>query len=383
MGGHLLRRAHLGSATLLAAWVLASGFCPQSARAETVPDRRIPYSAVFQDNSPRRQVAVPVAPGPDETTAAVAQPAGVEERSVYPLPSKQTHEGPAVYSLDIPLRAPDDGSGAGSVVPTVVADDAEYPGPIDPSIQKYIEEYTAPAGLRWLQNALDRGEPFRDFIMTKLQEADMPPELYYLALIESTFVVDSVSRSGAVGLWQFMTNSVGDRMAINKWVDERRDFWKSTEAAIDKLAYNYSVLHDWLLAIAAYNAGLGLISRLVQSTGIHDYWTLLHRGLLTDQSSVYVPRFLAAVAVASFAGRHGLDVDWAPPLVWVRVPVKRQVDIRSLAANAAIPYDLLYIGNAELNTDLTPPGDYLLKVPSRYENAVEAVLNAGTKSVDQ
>ncbi|HUX12280.1 MAG TPA: LysM peptidoglycan-binding domain-containing protein, partial [Spirochaetia bacterium] len=266
---------------------------------------------------------------------------------IGPLPSRQGHAGPAVYPLTVPS---------------------------EPSLSHFLAIYRSPAGLRWIQTALDRGAPYRYFVVTRLAEAHLPPELYFLAMIESTFVVHAVSKSGAVGLWQFMLNSVGDRMTINDWVDERRDFWKSTEAAIEKLAYNHQVLGDWLLAIAAYNGGLGYISSIIQKTGIHDFWRLANGGYLTAETAAYVPKFLAVVAVAEYAGRNGLAASWAPPTHWTRVSVTDPIDLDLLAEQAAIPLAVLRTGNAELNWGVTPPGRYQIKVPERYKNALSRAL---------
>jgi len=296
----------------------------------------VPVSAQFDDHSVRRRVAGDASFRPLPTAA---------------LLSRQTHEGPRVFPIDVPE---------------------------EPSLSRYLTQYSSPAGLRWIQAALDRGSPFRDFIIRRLEAAHLPPELYYLAMIESTFAVQAVSRSGAVGMWQFMENSVGDRMSINSWVDERRDFWKSTEAAVEKLAFNYKTLGNWLLAIAAYNGGLGYISRLVEKTGIHDFWKLARGGYFTPETASYVPKFLAVASIADYAGRFGLDLSWAPPTTWVEVATEAPVSLSLLGEQAGIPADILRAANAALNYGVTPPGGYRIKVPAQYAAAARSALSSSS-----
>jgi membrane-bound lytic murein transglycosylase D len=214
----------------------------------------------------------------------------------------------------------------------------------------------------------------------------LPPELEFLPIVESEYRVGAVSKSGAVGLWQFMLNSIGPHgLMVDEWEDQRRDFWASTEASLAKLRGNYEYLGDWLLALAAYNCGLGCTARAVRAAGTRDYWELSRLGYLPAETVHYVPKFLAVAYYASFAGRHGLENDWAPPSSWDRVPLDTPVDLEVLAKTADIPLELLRQGNAELRYSVTPPRNrpHLLKVPTDYADRVRSVLaRPGTRLVD-
>lgn len=271
----------------------------------------------------------------------------VESNWLTPL---QSHAGPPVFSLDFSVTE---------------------------EVEEYLAKMLAPEGIRWLEDSLERSELFRDFIQARIEEEGLPYEILYLPLIESTYKVDAVSRSGASGLWQFMENSIGPfDISMNDWLDERMDFWKATDAALKKLQDNYRVLGDWLLALGAYNCGLGKMSRVVQRTGIDDFWELARGGHLPYETAHYIPKYLSIVIACSNSGRNGIETSFAPPVFWDRVETARAVDIRMLAQEAGVPRELLEKGNAELKYGITPPAGsgYYLKFPLRYKESVLSAL---------
>ena len=232
----------------------------------------------------------------------------------------------------------------------------------------------------------EKAEYFVPFIETKVKEHELPQEVIYLPFVESNFKPDAVSNSGATGLWQFMTNSIdGYNMKIDEWVDERRDFWKATEAAIKKIKYNYSVLGDWNLAIAAYNCGLGKMKRTIKEGGTSDYWKLCQKGLLSNETTHYIPKLLAVSDVLRNRGKYGIKDKQAKPFQWTRIALPQPVDIRLLAKETGIPRNILDMGNSELKFYVTPPAKtgYLLKVPEDKADKIKSVTaNKKTKLTD-
>jgi membrane-bound lytic murein transglycosylase D len=223
---------------------------------------------------------------------------------------------------------------------------------------------------------MERGVPYLGFIRKEIAERGLPPELLYLPVIESQFLVTAVSKSGAMGLWQFMKNSIAPfDIKVNDWVDERRDFWKSTQGALRKLDENYRYFGDWPLALAAYNAGLGAVSKMVKDSGLRDYWLLSDRKILKTETIHYVPKLLAVAHILSNPRRYGLPLRWAADLQWTRVAVTRQADINILASEAGIDAGELKKANRELIYNITPPeSGYSLKVRLEDEEKINAVL---------
>jgi membrane-bound lytic murein transglycosylase D len=162
-------------------------------------------------------------------------------------------------------------------------------------------------------------------------------------------------------------------------VDERRDFMKSTDAALRKLADNYAAFGDWNLALAAYNSGLGAVTRAIRKADADkgkDYWSLRKQGLLAAETTSYVPKFLAVVAILSYPRRNGLDVDWDEGAAWESLELRKSVDLCLLADAAGIPLSDLKAGNAELRYTVTPPwSGYRIKVPAGSADAVKAALD--------
>jgi membrane-bound lytic murein transglycosylase D len=221
--------------------------------------------------------------------------------------------------------------------------------------------------------------PWLPFIREEIARRNLPPELLYLPVIESGYKLRALSRSGAAGLWQFMRNSIAPfDMRVTSLVDERLDFWKSTQGALGKLEDNYRALGDWPLALAAYNMGLGGLQRVIRQSGLRDYWELAARNLIKTENAHYVPKFLAAAYVLSNPRRFGLDLDWSPDPRWTRIKAGAQVDLERLAQEAGIDAALLREANAECLQGITPSGSwYYLKVRGADADAVEAALLRG------
>ena len=125
---------------------------------------------------------------------------------------------------------------------------------------------------------------------------EIPPDVKYLAVVESRLNPMATSRVGAAGIWQFMKKTAkGYGLKVNSFVDERRNVIKSTEAAAKFLKNNYSYLkkrgiEDWLLAMSAYNAGVGNIYKVVKQQGGTDFFDLI---LKADETHNYIWRAVA------------------------------------------------------------------------------------------
>ncbi len=244
-------------------------------------------------------------------------------------------------------------------------------------IRKYRDQYTSTEGLKYLSAVMKRSLPYRDYIRSEIERQDVPLFLLYLPIIESGFSVNAISRSGATGMWQFMKNSIGGYgIRINEWMDERKDPWITTNAALKKLKYNYNYLGDWYLALAAYNCGLGATKLAIQKGGKADYWYLSEKGYFKTETVHYVPKLLAIADILSRGAEYGIDEgDSGTNTVMTTLEIKRAIDIGLLAKETGIDPALLKLANPALFYYITPPDmTYALRIPSEREEAVKALL---------
>jgi len=208
---------------------------------------------------------------------------------------------------------------------------------------------------RILQN---RGR-YEHMIRAKLEARGLPQDLIYLALIESGFEEDAVSWAGAVGLWQFMPATArAYGLRVDAVVDERMDPVKSTDAALDYLTDLHWRFDSWYLAAAAYNGGPTRVSRILKSfaDGRYGdeaiYWEVLDH--LPVETAHYVPRLLAARAVAREPGRFGIDATpvarYEYEVVWVAEPT----ELTDVAAASGVPVEELQALNPHLIAGRTP-----------------------------
>jgi len=244
-----------------------------------------------------------------------------------------------------------------------------------PLTQHYIAQYSSPSGIAMLNAVLDRASIYMPFIREEVTQRGLPPELIYLPIIESGFQITARSRSGAMGLWQFMMNSISPYgMKVSDLVDERRDFIKSTKGALQKLEDEHRRLGCWKLTLAAYNSGLGAVTRAIQRTGRNDYWELSSRRDLRPETINFVPRLIAVSYVVSQPRRFGLNV-WHERFEWIDIPLQRQVSIDIIADEAGIDRALMRRLNAELIHGITPlDSNHRLKIPAEYMELVTEIL---------
>ncbi|SFH30480.1 lytic transglycosylase domain-containing protein [Pedobacter insulae] len=134
---------------------------------------------------------------------------------------------------------------------------------------------------------------------------NIPVEIKYLPIIESSMNPHAVSRVGATGLWQFMFGTAkGYGLNIDNFVDERKDPIQASYAAAAYFRDAYDELGDWLLAIAAYNCGMGNVNRAIAKADSRDFWEI--RRYLPKETRDYVPAFIASLYVMKYAKSHDI-----------------------------------------------------------------------------
>ena len=195
----------------------------------------------------------------------------------------------------------------------------------------------------WL-NRMQRYEPM---IRDRLAREGMPGDLVYLALIESGFSNTATSRAKAVGMWQFMKGTAKYYdLRVDSWVDERRDPFKATDAAVRHLRDLNTRFGSLYLAAAAYNAGSGRVSRGLRrlrpdpesANSDAAFFRLYDTRLLRRETKDYVPKLIAAALIAKEPARYGFTVTPGEPLVYdsIVVPTMTGLDVIARLADTTV-----------------------------------------------
>ena len=218
---------------------------------------------------------------------------------------------------------------------------------------------------------LTRSSRWEAHILESLEAAGVPEVLVALPHVESSYNPAARSHVGAAGLWQF-TRSTGRRfMQIDHVVDERRDPFRSSEAAAALLQYNYSILKSWPLAITAYNHGVAGMRRAVRTTGTDDIETIVRqykgRSFGFASRNFYVA-FLAALDVVRSANVYFDSIEWDLPDDTVTVTLPDYMSVQTLVDAFGVPQRTLKKNNPALLDSVWSglkfvPKGYALRLP--------------------
>ena len=171
-------------------------------------------------------------------------------------------------------------------------------------VKKYLNQYIV-SYRHSSETLIGRSQYYFPRIEDKLFEKNLPLELKYLAIVESSLKPSARSKAGATGMWQFM-KATGKMygLQIDNNIDERRDVDKSTEAALNYLTDLHDRFGDWTLALAAYNCGPGNVSKAMRKSGGKNYWSI--RSHLPRETRNYIPKFIAMAYLMNYYHEHGL-----------------------------------------------------------------------------
>jgi membrane-bound lytic murein transglycosylase D len=184
----------------------------------------------------------------------------------------------------------------------------------------------------------------------------LPAEFKYLAIIESALNPNAVNRySGATGMWQFMY-STGRQygLTINSVVDERRDPIKSTHAAAKFIRDLYNIYNDWVLVIAAYDCGPGMVNKAIKRSGNKkDYWDIYYR--LPVETRGYIPQYVAAAYAVTYYAEHNLNpLPVNIPVSTDTIMVHKDIHLSQISEVMGISLEELRALNPQYKTGLVP-----------------------------
>ena len=221
---------------------------------------------------------------------------------------------------------------------------------------------------------IKRSNRYFPIIEKMLEEHEMPPDLKYIAIAESALRPHAGSNKGAIGFWQFLKSS-GRKygLSINSEIDERRNIFQSTEAAIAYFKQLYDILGSWTLAAAAYNMGeQGLLSEiLAQKTR---YYYHLYLPLETQR---YIFRVISAKIILSDPETYGFrftEKDLYPPLQFDRIKLEcfQETPIAVVAEAANTRFKVIKDLNPEIRGHFIAAGNHWILIPKGAADRFQA-----------
>ncbi len=242
------------------------------------------------------------------------------------------------------------------------------------NVQSRMRWYASKKG--YLQRSTERGQPYLYHIFRELEKRDMPAELALLPIVESAFQPYAESPMRAVGLWQFIPET-GRRYGLRKnwWKEGRRDVVAATRAALDYLQHLNDMFDgDWLLSMAAYNAGEVRVSKAIKKNQRNnkgtDFWSLR----LPNETRGYVTSLLAVSALVK--DPEPFNVQLAPVEArpyFVPIELDQPLDLALAAKLANMDVDALRTLNPAIRRWLIPANTRLLLPVDRQQLFGEAL----------
>ncbi len=228
-------------------------------------------------------------------------------------------------------------------------------------IIRYLEFYrNDPRGRNIIGTWLKRRGRYQKTIRATMAKANLPQDLVYVSMIESSYNPNTLSYAGAVGIWQFMKRA-GKMygLMIDRGVDERYDPFRSTEAVTMFWHDLYARFGSWELAMAAYNAGYGAVLHAITKYNTNDYWKLCeYENSLPWGATLYVAKTLATSIVGHNPEVFGFkNITLDPEVTFDQVTTSHSLSISSIARATGATKDEIKTLNPHLRRGQTPKVD--------------------------
>jgi membrane-bound lytic murein transglycosylase D len=238
-----------------------------------------------------------------------------------------------------------------------------------PRVTRHKEKYLNKNS--YIAAVTNRSEPFFHYILSEIEARQMPAELAILPIVESGYLPRARSRARAVGLWQIMPFTASDLgLKRSAGYDGRHDVHASTSAALEYLTQMHNMFNgDWLLALAAYNAGPQRVKRALKKVSVNEdgaydkdiYWDL-H---LPRETLNYVPRILALCSIINDRNNNLVPlhpIANEPYLASIQLS-KRISPVKLIQTTAINETEIKLLNPAIRNLNTPIPAGYNLLVP--------------------
>lgn len=140
------------------------------------------------------------------------------------------------------------------------------------SLLDTFDEYSSSYNISYYNNILRKSSLNAQIVKTEIKNENLPDAVFFIPLLESSFVNQTRGKNSPAGLWQIMPQTAKNlRLRNDEYIDERLDLIKSTDAASSYLKKYYKKLNKWYLAILAYNSGEGNVAEGIARSALDRY----------------------------------------------------------------------------------------------------------------
>jgi membrane-bound lytic murein transglycosylase D len=161
--------------------------------------------------------------------------------------------------------------------------------------------WNRPQVILWLK----RAKRYFPYIEKILAGNNMPEDLKYIAVVESALLSHAGSSKGAVGYWQFIKSTGRNYgLVIDRNIDERRNFFASTDAAVSYLKELYELFGSWTLSAAAYNLGEARLQDEKTSQKVDSFYDFY----LPLETQRHIFKIVAVKLILSNPARYGFHL---------------------------------------------------------------------------
>jgi hypothetical protein len=280
------------------------------------------------------------------------------------------------------------GDGAGTIgsaqIPDLISS-VRFSGPLyfcgeaveldNPEVRERLEKemllilWGRPQIILWIK----RANRYFPIIEKMLKEHNLPQDLKYIAIVESALRPHAGSHKGAIGFWQFM-KATGRKygLVINSKKDERRNIFRSTEAAIAYFKDLHDLFGSWTLSAAAYNMGEQGLQAQILAQKSNNYYHLY----LSLETQRYILRAIAAKIILSAPESYGFKFtskDLYPPLQYDRIRLEcfQETPLAIVAQAADTYFKQIKDLNPEIRGHYLAAGSHWLLIPPGAANDFE------------
>lgn len=213
---------------------------------------------------------------------------------------------------------------------------------------------------------LKRAPRFFPYIEQQLKERNLPEDLKYLAVAESALRPHAGSPKGAMGFWQLMPHTARNYgLTVDTHVDERRNLYLSTPAAMKYLEVLHDKFDSWTMALAAYNMGEEGLAAEVLAQDTRNYYQLY----LPLETQRFIFRVLSIKLILSRPEDYGFQIDASQqykPQVFdtAEIDLFQEVPIQLIAAASDSHFKTIKDLNPHLRGHYVQSGHLRINLPA-------------------